>query len=198
MLDILPYAVTIIIASGVVILNFLNSEYQNTFFLLKGYWVTWAYFLMYGLSAVVIFVFYRHLIDSGTFQIEGPLISDIWVQAIVIGLVAKDILKQKIYTAKFGRRKFPIGLDTLVFGMEILFLRSIDRRHRYELREYLARFKNQYTNLDEVKQRVIDDLSEEGESETEKEVRGAKNIKTVFFLYLKDNGRRSFESLFPC
>jgi hypothetical protein len=199
-----PPVLAFLLGSLVSYWNLVTSKYPRTHFLIRGYRPLKYYCGVYGISAIVIVL----LVQVGALIVNIPSLSSVlgrWVLAVLVGVFIKTFVETRLsITVTIGNRSVPIGIDTFVRLFEPRLLGYIHEHEFYKVREFLKPSEQQYTNLSDVKARILNALPpQEGEAfGAERKafllaINEAENIGLVMGKYLRHVGKQNFELTFP-
>jgi hypothetical protein len=181
----------------------LNSLYPMTcYFLLKKSKSIYIYSLVYGIFS---FVFMLGIHYFGIFEcVVAPLISNVWVQAIFVGISTKAFLHIKFFDAD----PIPIGFETITYLFEPRLLSQIKLDDYNATQEYITDSMLGYHDIAEVLNIVERKLPstdreisvafmQDVREEIAEYVDNDKKIMVAMELYLRAYGVSSFNRSFP-
>ncbi|BDI29195.1 hypothetical protein CCAX7_12460 [Capsulimonas corticalis] len=95
----------------------------------------------------------------------------------------------------------PIGTETVAKLFEDPLLGEIELYHHNKLRAFLKPYIAKYTNVEEVRKIITDDIPAKWTLDKRAEVlqnfKEAETVNVVFDRYFNLNGKASIEALFP-
>lgn len=193
----LAFGVATLIAS----LELITSKYPRTFFLLKKSCALYVYALIYGVIGCGVMLVLDLFIKAGSIKLEGFGLSNPWVQSVAVGLSIKAFLHIRLFSVGVGSQSFPVGIETIVQLFEPWLLRTIELDHFNAGRNFIGSRANKYSDLDDVKRRIKDNLprtfSEQERTAFQADVDRATTVVETMELYLGFLGRKSFDRVFP-
>ncbi len=200
------YVLAFLVAFVFTLSELLSSKYAMTFSFLKKSKSLYFYGALYGLFSV--FFFYG-LDTVGIYScLVIPILSNIWVQAAVTGLVTKALLHVNILRVD----SVPIGFETLVYIFEprLLWQIALDE---YDARQIFIRdTRNRYPNFEDGLARISENIPRSIDSELADsfledldykiyvEYTGESDEARLIFamdLFLVTYGMQSFKRAFP-
>ena len=199
----LPPILALLIAGGVSIVELLTGKYARTFFVLtpRRCWALYVYGLIYALIGLLAMVGLKALVDAGLIQLQGIGLGNPWGQAVAVGFSAKALLHIRLFNATVGAQSFPIGVETIVLLFEPWLLRTIDLDEFNGVRAFLTPRAQKYPDIDDVRQRIRDDVPENLPEQERKaflaDVEGKQQGSAAMELYLRFLGKASFDRVFP-
>jgi len=200
-MNIFPPFLSFVVGSLIALIELITSKYPRTYFLLKKSSALYAYTLIYGILSFVVMLILKSLIKAEIISLEGLGISNQWIQALVVGVSTKALLHIRLFKISFGSQSFPVGIETFVFLFEPWLLRTIDLDEFNAVREFIAFAKSRYTDLDDVKDKIEDNipptLSSAEKAAFLTDLNEKDSVLEAMELYLQSFGKRSFERVFP-
>ena len=189
-----------VLAFGITLIELLTSEYPRTCnFLFKKSWKLYLYSIIYGAIAFV-FMLLLMLLDSGIIKLEGLGISNIWIQAILVGMSTKAILHIRFFSATIGSESFPIGIETILQVFEPWLLTEIKLEEFNAVKEFISNAETKYSNLEVVKAKImanIPSISDKDKVIFKLDLDAKTTVSEAMELYLKKFGKKSFVRIFP-
>lgn len=203
MSDFLPSILAFVVGMVFSAYELLNNKYPMTsYFVLKNSRSIYFYSIIYG---VLSFLFMLGIDYFGIFKcVVTPIISNIWVQAIFVGISTKAFLHIKFFDAD----PFPIGFETVTFLFEPRLLRQISLDDYNAVQKYITDAMVGYNDVSQVlniiertlpsndrqisvafMQDIRDELAEYLDDD--------KKIMVAMELYLREYGESSFKRAFP-
>lgn len=194
-----PALLAFILASLVAWLELITSNYPRTVFFIRKYWALYVYALVYGVVGFAVMLALP-LLDI---KLEGPLVSNRWMQAVAVGLSTKAFLHIRLFTVGSA----PIGIESIIHLFEPTLLQYIDLEEYFKVKEFLNPRVATYDvpppppALEAVKQRVLAGLptsfagAERVSFETD--LNKANSIAGAMEVYLRRFGRRLFNQTLP-
>lgn len=196
----LPPLLSLITALCLIKLELVTSKYPQTFFLIKRSTHLYLYSLSYGIISFFLMFGLKFLIDAGSIKLEGYAISNVWVQAIIIGIATKALLHIRFFNVSIGSQSFPIGLETIVQLFEPWLLRKIEIFEFNELRTFIQADAERYKSLNYVKRKIKENMPPLPNAENiafKEDLNGKATVSEAMELYLRYFGKRSFKRIFP-
>jgi hypothetical protein len=184
-------------------LDLLTSRYpRQASFLWMRSRSLYVYCLTYGVIAGAATALYPKLADAHILVIKGLGFGIPWVRALYIGLSGKALLHIRLATTNTDApHPLPIGMETLVQPFEPALLRNMDVQADHEIRVYLQSRVEKYTDLHQVKTKIIENIPESlpdvERGAFEMDIRKRKNVYDCLAGCLKFLGKQSFERIFP-
>lgn len=183
------------------ILELITSKYPKTYTFILTKCQLHIYGTIYGIFSFIIFILLDELIQSQNLKIAGLSLSNIWVKAFLIGVSAKGLMKIRLWTINLDSTSFPVGMDSIVQLFEPWLLQEIELKEYNAVKRYLRNYTERWNDLDEVKNKVNNNIPLRSLSDVEKktfkiDVDEAKSIPDVMELYLRKFGQETFERVF--
>jgi len=201
--DILPLVVVFVVGAIFSGYELLSTTYPMTcYFILRNSRSIYAYSIIYGIISVIFMVGIDYF---GIFKcVVTPVLSNIWVQAVFVGISTKAFLHIRFFNAD----PIPIGFETIVYLFEPMLLKQINLDDYNAVEEYILKTSKGYSNLAEVLiiiERHLPsndrDLSMAFLQDTKTELDGYidddKKILVAMEKYLREYGSSSFQRAFP-
>ena len=142
-----------VLASVITLIELVTSKYPRTcHFLFKKSWKLYTYSIIYGGIAF----FFMLLLDSGLIKLEGLGISNIWIQAILVGISTKAFLHIRLFSATIGSQSFPIGMETILLVFEPWLLEEIKLEEFNAVKEFVSNAETKYSSLEVVKTKLTE------------------------------------------
>ncbi len=193
-----------VVASIFTAIELLTTDYPRTYFVFtpSNGLALYGYSAIYGAIAFGVVLGLDGLTAAGFVQIEGFGVGNLWVRAIIVGLSVKAFLHIRLVSVNTGGpQPFPIGLETLVQIFEPWLLRTIYLDEWNGVRAYVTPRAQQYTDLEEARQRIAQNLPERlGEAERAAflaDMDQAQTVQVLMSRYLRLLGRETFNGTFP-
>ncbi len=196
----LPPLLSLIIAICLTTLELVTSKYPQTFFLIKRSIPLYLYSFSYGLISFFLMLGLKSLIDAELIKLEGYAVSNVWVQAIIIGTATKALLHIRFFNVSIGSQSFPIGLETIVQLFEPWLLRKIEIFEFNALRTFIQAAENHYNDLNDVKTKIRENIPPLSKAEKVAflaDLDGKATVSEAMELYLRYFGKTSFKRIFP-
>ena len=196
-----PPLLSFLIGFVIALAELITSKYPRTFFVLEKCWKIYVYSLIYGAISFFLMLSIKSLIGAKIVELSGPYISNVWVQAVIVGIVTKALLHIRLFSVGINSRSIPIGIETLILLFEPWFLREIMLDEFNGIRDFIENAQTHYNNLDKVKEKIkqnipsklprnekyafLSDLSEK------------ERVADAMEHFLQNFGKSSFERVFP-
>jgi len=198
-----PLLLAGIIGFVITLVELSTSTYPRTCnLLLKESLKPYIYSLIYGAisSMVMLYVMYTSNIEIIKFgEVE---VSNIWIYSMLVGLTTKALLHVRICSVPFGSVSIPIGTEMIVQLFEPWLLKEIELDEFNATRKHVDKSKNDSTNLNDVKQKITDNLPT-SISKIDKiafllDLDEQQTVSESMDIYLRNFGRKNFDRVFPC
>ncbi len=180
-------------------LSIVTSIYPRTSpFLLRKSWNLYIYSIIYGVLAFFVMLL---IVGSGLVKLEGFGTSNIWIQAIIVGISTKAFLHVRLFSVNTDSKSFPIGIETILQIFEPWLLTEIDLDEFNIVKEFVDNVEKKHSNLDEVKKKIIENipsnLPKKDKSAFLLDLDDRKTVSNSMELYLRQFGKKSFNRVFP-
>jgi len=204
----IPPLVAGIVGALFVEIELITSKYPQTSFVLSKFLIIpknaklLTYTIIYGAIGFIFMLFLNSLVAAEVIKLEGVGISNVWIQAIVVGMSVKAFLHIRLFNVRsgYGSQPFPVGMEIVTLLFEPWLLRGIELDEFNAVRGFIGEYQAQYTDLNIVKQKIRGNIPP-GLPQPEKAafLRDLQNKTTVpeaMELYLRSFGKESFERVF--
>lgn len=199
--DFLPPFISFIIGTLVAGIELITSKYPRTFFLLNKSWALYAYTIIYGILSFGVMLAISSLVGAKIIKLEGLGISNMWVQAVVVGVATKAFLHIRVFNVSIGSQSFPVGIETFVYMFEPWLLRTIELDEFNAIRKFIDIAQSRYSALNDVIQKIKNNipqkLSKVEKSAFPSDLSEKTTVSEAMELYLQYFGKKSFERIFP-
>jgi hypothetical protein len=195
-----PPILAFAIAAFLAWLELVTSKYPRTVFLMRRSWALYVYALIYGLIAFGVTLALGSLIKAGMIGLAGIGLSNVWAQAIAVGVSSKALLHIRLFSVSVGSQSFPVGIESIVQLFEPWLLRTIDLDHYNKREEYIAPRAAKRQDLNAVKERMRKDLPTGADLERSAflvDLQSVDNVVEAMRLYLTFLGKKTFDRVFP-
>ncbi len=187
-----------ILAFFITLIELVTSEYPRTcYFLFKKSWKLYFYSIIYSAIAFAIMFW---LLESGIIKLEGVGTSNIWVQAILVGISTKAFLHIRLFSATVGSESFPIGTETILQVFEPWLLTEIKLEEFNAVKEFIGNAETKYSSLEAVKTKIMENIpsiSDKDKVIFKLDLDTKTTVSEAMELYLRKFGKKSFSRIFP-
>lgn len=199
--DFLPALLATGVAVVVTGMELITDKYPRTFPFVCRCKSFYAYVFIYGIIAALVMLFVDYLVATKAITLEGPMIGNIWAQAVAIGVAIKAFLHIRLVTVSVGTQSIPIGVETVVLLFEPWLLRDIELCHFDSVRQFIDPKVARHSDLVTVKQKVLANVPKSF-STAEKvsfkdDIANATTVVEVMEMFLSFVGSRTFDRVFP-
>jgi len=196
-----PAFLSFVIAALIAWLELITSKYPRTFFSIRKCRALYNYALVYGLIGFGAMLGLEQLINAGIIKLEGPFLSSLWTQSVIIGLTTKALLHIRLFNITVGSTTFPLGTESILHLFEPWLLEHIELHEFNAVREYIEIRARSYNNLLAVQQKIKSNLPQSFSGPERKsfevDVDTKKSVVESMELYLRRFGSGSFNRVFP-
>ena len=197
-----PAVVGALFAFAVVWCNLITSKYASTFFLMRKYVWLYAYPGLYALYAFIIILLLKLVPEAALrerFGAGGHIGSNVWFQAVLIGLFITQVLQWRLFDAATGA-KTGFNFHAALRPAERWIIRRIVLHHHYALGDYLAPFVSAHDDLETVKQTAVKRfpraIEKSEKLDFKDEIEKSSDVFEAMELYLTTFGKDNFEQQF--
>jgi hypothetical protein len=143
-----------VVAFLVVVLELITSKYARTAKFAVTAWPLYVYGFIYAVIAAFAQAFSLAKINGGD-AAQGAVVSNLWVQALIVGISVKAFLHIRLFSVGSGTGSFPVGIESLTQLFEPWLLNTLDLDHAVAKITYLQPKAAKYTDLAKVKADAI-------------------------------------------
>jgi hypothetical protein len=201
------YLLAGVISATIAGLEFQRKEY-GLWFILWPPWkkcrAFWWYVLFYGGIGALAVILFDFLTAQGFLEVHGLGINTWWGKAIYIGGTARAILSINVYQQTDASGKptgRPFGLKIVVDDAEKYFIKEARRQGWREIRKYVRPRADRFPDLDDVRQKVLDELPPIMDDDELKsfvdDINSENRVLPLMERYLKTVGKDIFDDAFP-
>lgn len=186
-----------VIGLGVAFVAISSLDFRRTYtFLFRSSRAFYLHGLIYGAVAGGALIAADYLEGEGRLVIGGAG-SNIWLQAIVVGLSARAFLHLRILEVTVGDKTLPLGLETILQIFEPWLIENIRTDEFNAVRAFAEPFATAHPTLKDVKTLMKENVPPGLPAKVfEAEIEKASTVVSAMEVYIRFAGRPTFDRVF--
>lgn len=180
------------------LLAFLGFWFSGRWEFIQTCRSAWIYLAVQGVIGAVGYLLLGYLTEQGIVKVPDQVTKSPYLQAIIMGLLAKSISYVTLFDGGASGKEMTIGFKTIVDGLD----EKVNEDEKIAIIEYLSTKERKYHSLDEVKDTIKRWVPHKFEDKKDLDaflgdLENQTSVYDAMLQFLREVGKKMFDRAFP-